>query len=66
MKKAAMKIGARQMYDGVELSLAAGIALRPGKQIIGDVKCCRCGLVHTHRYRITKRGTLKLTAWRKD
>lgn len=56
----------RQMKDGVEYSLAAGVALRPGNSISGEVTCCKCGLTHTHRYRITKRGTLKLTAWRHD
>jgi len=54
----------RQAFDGVEISLAAGVALKPGNTIYGEVKCCKCGLVHTHRYRITKRGTLKMTAWR--
>ena len=55
----------RQMQDGNEVSLAAGVALRPGTAIFGEVKCCDCGLVHTHRYRLTKRGTLKMTSWRK-
>lgn len=54
------------MRDGVEVSLAAGVALRPGRAIEGEVTCCGCGLVHLHRYRLTKQGTLKLTAWRKD
>lgn len=56
----------RKMEDGKEYSLAAGIALRPGTSIFGEITCCKCGLTHTHRYRITKRGTLKLTAWRHD
>ena len=56
----------RQAYDGEEISLAGGVALRPGNTISGEVKCCKCGLVHIHRYRITKRGTLKLTTWRKS
>lgn len=60
-----MKLRKRLMIDGKEYSLAAGIALRPGTSIVGDVECCRCGLVHTHRYRITSRGTLKLTSWRR-
>lgn len=62
--KAIMK--SRQMVDGEEVSLATGIALRPGTSIWGKVTCCRCGLTHTHRYRISKRGTLKLTSWRHD
>lgn len=55
----------RQAYDGVEVSLAAGVALKPGNSISGEIICCGCGLTHIHRYRITRRGTLKLTAWRK-
>ena len=55
----------RQAFDGVEISLAAGIALKPGNVIYGEVRCCKCGLVHTHRYRLTTRGTLKMTTWRR-
>ena len=54
----------RQVYDGVEVSLAAGVALKPGNAIFGLAQCCDCGLVHKRRYRITKRGTLKMTSWR--
>ena len=54
----------RTMRDGVEISLAGGVALKPGNFLIGDHRCCDCGLTHRHRYRITSRGTLKLTSWR--
>ena len=56
----------RQVYDGEEISLAAGVALLPGKNAVqGESTCCNCGIVHLRRYRITKRGTLKMTSWRK-
>lgn len=55
----------RQAYDGEEISLAAGVALKPGNAIYGELRCCRCGLTHTHRYRVTRRGTLKLTTWQR-
>jgi hypothetical protein len=55
----------RRWRDGAELSFAAGVALLPGKNTVsGHFACCDCGLVHIHKYRITKRGTLKITSTR--
>jgi hypothetical protein len=57
----------RTARDGEEVSLAGGVALRPGSgRVRGQMICCDCGLVHIHEYRITKRGTLMLRTTRDE